>query len=240
MVNWLPLAVYKKKSIIISTSNLNTFAFHLVKPSNVNSETCFYINYTCSKIMQRLSTINRKDNKSPISSLKKKKTPSTFRWWILSCNSSPDWTLRISTSSRKCCRCLDDDSSSSRRHASSSRAEAPLSSYDVATINHALVSQNCTNTPRWGMADCLNFSLMVCLRHGQHVSSNLQHTTHTCSWSWCCWWSCSFSVVYACVSSWRAVLCCCSSSKTWEDKKSFTIRSIEHLENIHSAPLHII
>lgn len=53
----------------------------------------------------------------------------TFSWLILSCSLSSDWTLRSSTSSRKCWRCLDDSSSSSLRHASNSRAETPLNSY---------------------------------------------------------------------------------------------------------------
>lgn len=53
----------------------------------------------------------------------------TFSWLILSCSLSSDWTLRSSTSSRKCWRCLEDSSSSSLRHASNSRAETPLNSY---------------------------------------------------------------------------------------------------------------
>lgn len=59
----------------------------------------------------------------------------TFSWLILSCSLSSDWTLRSSTSSRKCWRCLDDSSSSSLRHASNSRAEAPLNSYSSKHVS---------------------------------------------------------------------------------------------------------
>lgn len=69
--------------------------------------------------------------------------PLTFSWLILSCSRSSDWTLRSSTSSRKCCLCLDDSSSSSLRHASSSRAETPFSSYSrhMYLFNTAVLSQ---------------------------------------------------------------------------------------------------
>lgn len=102
-------------------------------------------NMATSKVFSINKDINWKDTSNSNCFIYPKEVffaPLTFSWLILSCSRSSDWTLRSSTSSRKCCLCLDDSSSSSLRHASSSRAETPFSSYSrhMYLFNTAVLS----------------------------------------------------------------------------------------------------
>lgn len=138
--------------IIRSYSIINVWN-ELNKETNIGNINVFsqklliWRNMATSKVFSINKDLNWKDTSNPNCFIYPKEfflfpPPLTFSWLILSCNRSSDWTLRSSTSSRKCCLCLDDSSSSSLRHASSSRAETPFSSYSrhMYLFNTAVLS----------------------------------------------------------------------------------------------------
>lgn len=138
--------------IIRSYSIINVWN-ELNKETNIGNINVFsqklliWRNMATSKVFSINKDLNWKDTSNPNCFIYPKEfflfpPPLTFSWLILSCSRSSDWTLRSSTSSRKCCLCLDDSSSSSLRHASSSRAETPFSSYSrhMYLFNTAVLS----------------------------------------------------------------------------------------------------